>query len=158
MDGQYNWSCVLFPAGQERCTICLFRTPSLRFRGIRVRKQSKDRGLGACAELLECRRLLSATLLHADVDGSASATVGNTLFFLSDGMDKDGTLWKTDGTTAGTSVVKDFSATNGGVVVPSSMTVASNRLFFVVQNQAQGFSQLWRSDGTPGGTTEIFST
>jgi ELWxxDGT repeat protein len=75
---------------------------------------------------------------------SDSAVLGNALYFgatVSDGVRQ---LWKSDGTTAGTSLVND--------VAPSGGIVAFNgALYFSVGEF--GVQKLWKSDGTTGGTT-----
>lgn len=57
-----------------------------------------------------------------------------------------GELWKTDGTTAGTVLVKDslHSSVNG-------LTIANNLIYFTNSNTTFG-RELWRSDGTGSGT------
>ena len=81
----------------------------------------------------------------------------NALYFsASDGV--NGTeLWKTDGTEAGTVLVKDI---NPGVVVfsqpfpnssiPLGLTVFNNALYFQAEGAAG--TELWTSDGTEAGT------
>src|SRR5690242_13600962 len=123
-------------------------------------RQRKDHGRSqgqVCAETLDRRCLLSATLVHGGVDASASATLGNTLFFLNSSAGHDTALWKTDGTSAGTAIVKDFAAANSEIF-SSTLKVAGNRLYFVSRNLSDQVRQLWRSDGTPAGTTSIYST
>lgn len=59
-------------------------------------------------------------------------------------------LWKTDGTLAGTSLVKDaFLGPNSSY--PSDLTVVGNKLFFIADNGTLG-RELWVSDGSPTGT------
>jgi len=71
----------------------------------------------------------------------------------SDGTN-DGThgyeLWRSDGTEAGTELVKDIypgSSTSS----PSGLTVVNGTLFFLAQDAGHG-TELWRSDGTEAGT------
>jgi ELWxxDGT repeat protein len=79
--------------------------------------------------------------------------VNGTLFFTA----WDGTyfakLWKSDGTTAGTVVVKDI---NPGVVAyqPSDLTNVNGTLFFKANNRSSP-PQLWKSDGTEAGTVMV---
>jgi len=114
--------------------------------------------MGIRSEALERRCLLSATLVHAGADISSPAVVGKTLFFLDRGSNEDTVLWKTDGSAAGTAIVKDFSGTKGGTIRPESMTSVGTRLFFVMKSRVDKTLQLWRSDGTSAGTREVFST
>jgi ELWxxDGT repeat protein len=57
-------------------------------------------------------------------------------------------LWRTDGTVAGTRLLKAIGGDFLGGY-PSELTVAGDRLFFVAG------LQLWISDGTPEGTTPV---
>lgn len=59
-------------------------------------------------------------------------------------------LYKTDGTTAGTSLVKDIAP---GLLhsAPNSLTSFDNILYFSASDNING-EELWRSDGTPEGT------
>ncbi|MDP6512603.1 MAG: DUF5011 domain-containing protein [SAR202 cluster bacterium] len=62
-------------------------------------------------------------------------------------------LWKSDGTTAGTVLVKDIFPGSGSSV-PSEFTESGGTLFFAASNGAGG-RQLWKSDGTPAGTVLV---
>src|SRR4051812_47586599 len=68
-------------------------------------------------------------------------------------------LWKSDGTSDGTSLVKDINL-NGDALHDypyrsqpyySSMVVMNDTLFFTATNGQSGM-ELWKSDGTDGGT------
>ncbi|NVJ16948.1 hypothetical protein HV826_22720 [Myxococcus sp. AM010] len=71
-----------------------------------------------------------------------SATTGD------EGMDFE--LWRSDGTTSGTTRVKDIYP---GTVPsqPTNLTVVKDRLFFVADDGVHG-RELWSSDGTSAGT------
>jgi ELWxxDGT repeat protein len=71
---------------------------------------------------------------------------GTTLFSADDGI-RGSELWKTDGTAAGTVLVKDILPGPAGSA-PSMMTIAGSTLFFVA---AGG---LWATDGTAAGTRQ----
>ena len=64
-------------------------------------------------------------------------------------VDGDRELWKSDGTAAGTSRMKDIAL--GASSNPRSMTNVAGTLFFVAYEPATGF-ELWKSDGTESGT------
>ena len=60
-------------------------------------------------------------------------------------------LWRTDGTAAGTSLVRDLAPGSQGSL-PSSLTALGERLVFAASGK------LWASDGTGDGTTLILPT
>lgn len=60
---------------------------------------------------------------------------------------KYSTLWRTDGTTAGTFQIKSFTAK------PSRLTKVGNTLYFTIDNAAG--RSLWKSDGTELGTVIV---
>jgi ELWxxDGT repeat protein len=59
-------------------------------------------------------------------------------------------LWKTDGTSSGTTLVKDINPGPGGSN-PSEMVLFNGLLYFSANDGSHGL-ELWRSDGTAGGT------
>jgi ELWxxDGT repeat protein len=66
-------------------------------------------------------------------------------------------LWRSDGTLAGTTVVKDIIAGIGSSIAdgsPAYLTVIGNRLYFVADDGVKG-RELWRSDGTSAGTVLV---
>ena len=69
------------------------------------------------------------------------------------GDDAGNELWKTDGTAAGTAMVKDINPGFYGSN-PSNLTVSNGTLFFTANDQAHG-SELWKSDGTTSGTVMV---
>lgn len=79
----------------------------------------------------------------------------NTLFFTANDGVNGIELWKTDGTTAGTVMVKDiFTGDNSGTPnssSPSNLIVFNNKLFFTAENDLNG-TELWKTDGTEMGT------
>jgi ELWxxDGT repeat protein len=79
--------------------------------------------------------------------------VGSTLFFTaSDGVNGN-ELWKSDGTAAGTVLVKDIFPGLSGPS-PSSLTAVGNTLFFTANDGVNG-NELWKSDGTAAGTVLV---
>jgi ELWxxDGT repeat protein len=90
------------------------------------------------------RQLCSCAGLHS------VTTVGSTLFFVTNSE-----LWKSDGTAAGTVLVKAFPS----YLFPSELTVVGSTLFFTAGASASdSYRKLWKSDGTPAGTIIVKDT
>lgn len=73
------------------------------------------------------------------------------------GQDTGRELWKTDGTLAGTTVVKDILAGAGNSIAantPAYLTVIGNKLYFVADDGVKG-REIWRSDGSAAGTVLV---
>jgi ELWxxDGT repeat protein len=92
-------------------------------------------------------------LIRAGATGyglSELVDVNGTLFFAAGDSASGVELWKSDGTPAGTVLVKDIRM---GVddANPSALTAVGATLFFLVPGVTQGV-ELWKSDGTAGGT------
>ena len=112
------------------------------------------------AEALEDRILpsLSPTLLKNINPGNAgsypqSLTQVNGLIFFEAVNDGDAELWRSDGTAAGTILLKDFfsSARNAPLTDPTSV----NGTLFFLWDDGSPREALWRSNGTPAGTVQI---
>jgi ELWxxDGT repeat protein len=79
--------------------------------------------------------------------------VGDTLFFGANYTwtpDRQWELWKSDGTEAGTALVKVFSFESSPYAPPLLQNV--NGMLFLRGGDAYTGQELWKSDGTPGGT------
>jgi ELWxxDGT repeat protein len=76
------------------------------------------------------------------------ANVSGTLFFTANYTTGSDQLWKTNGTSAGTVLVKDLSSDVG------DFTNVNGTLFFVKDIAPYGL-ELWKSDGTAGGTVKV---
>src|SRR5262245_6014764 len=106
-------------------------------------------------EPLEARMQLSLTTqLVADINtGVSDVTVGGTIvevgsiaYFVGSDEATGGGLWKSDGTAAGTGLVKD--------ITPGNLTNVNGTLFFTSDDGVHG-AQLWKSDGTEAGTVPL---
>jgi ELWxxDGT repeat protein len=95
-----------------------------------------------------------------DVDGFPNdsspynfTVVNNTLFFTAYNDTYGSELWKSDGTTAGTVLVKDiYTGTSGSN--PSYLTAISGTLYFQAYDSTYG-GELWKSNGTAAGTVLV---
>jgi ELWxxDGT repeat protein len=79
---------------------------------------------------------------------------GNTTFFVAEDGSHGPELWKTDGTGAGTVLVKDIRPGRTGSA-PRQLTALGNLLLFAVDDGAGAGLELWRSDGTDAGTVQV---
>ncbi len=99
--------------------------------------------------------------IHPDGDDNSNPTgltvIGSTLFFkATDGIgvgESGQELWKSDGTEAGTVIVKDINPS--GQSVPLWLTKVGNTLFFSALEFSTGDRELWRSNGTAVGTVRV---
>jgi ELWxxDGT repeat protein len=105
------------------------------------------------------------TVMVADLrNGSLSSAPANllnangTLFFTAsagtNGVSTSGVeLWKSDGTTGGTVMVRDI-APGSLSSSPANLTMVSTNVFFSASDGTNGV-ELWKSDGTFGGTALV---
>ena len=81
--------------------------------------------------------------------------VNNTLFFIAADGIHGYELWKSDGTSEGTVLVKDINPLSASSQ-PSGLFVYNNTLFF---NASDGASErFWQSDGTAAGTVQVWES
>jgi trimeric autotransporter adhesin len=79
--------------------------------------------------------------------------IGNTVYFTANDGTNGIALWKTDGTTVGTVMVKDLNSV--AINFPSNIgTPVNNTLFFTANTGTNGL-ELWKSDGTNSGTVMV---
>jgi ELWxxDGT repeat protein len=107
----------------------------------------------------------SGTVLVRDINqGTGSAfhwwwrntwftNVNGTLYFVADDGTTGYELWKSDGTSAGTRLVRNINS-GGFSSYPQYLTNVSGTLFFSAYDGNKGY-ELWKSDGTPGGTVLV---
>jgi len=105
----------------------------------------------------------NGTMLVKDIDptscgsyGCSGSPVGfrafgNRLYFNASDSISGSELWATDGTTVGTTLVKDIKAGANGSY-PGNLTVVNDKLLFSADDGTNGY-ELWSSDGTGGGTS-----
>jgi ELWxxDGT repeat protein len=88
-------------------------------------------------------------------DPTSLTVFGNTLYFAAtNGETANGKeLWKTDGTSAGTVMVRDiYPGINGSN--PANLHISYDKLYFMANDGFKG-PELWTSDGTSAGTTLV---
>lgn len=98
----------------------------------------------------------SEPYMVADINTSGSSApsyliaMGNTAFFAATSFTYGTELWKSDGTTDGTVMVKDINPGTSSSYL-SKLTILGNTLYFIANDGTSG-TELWKSDGTPEGT------
>ena len=84
-------------------------------------------------------------------------------FFANDGV-KGMELWKTDGTTAGTVLIKDINPGGNSSYRPAldqrpKLTIYDNHLYFIASNSGSDNNlrahKMWKTDGTTAGTVDV---
>ena len=119
-------------------------------------------GTGLGLELWASDGVETGTVFVKDIHTGSGSSMGAFYANLNgfkyfDGTSRDLTgivteLWRTDGTNAGTTLVKAITASGPGY--PRSLTTIGNQLFFYAYDNTNGY-ELWKSDGTAAGTTLI---
>jgi len=96
------------------------------------------------------------------VEGSGAAPgkpplfkLDNQAYFINAPATTGADLWKSDGTTAGTVIVKDITSAGEGNITFRFMDQINDLLYFITLDSATGNSSLWQSDGTADGTVLI---
>ena len=101
----------------------------------------------------------TTTIASAAVAPRAIFSVGNRLLFVGQTATAGRELFSSDGTAAGTGLLKELVSGSGGIDDSSLNTkirASTSRLFLSFQNPAvTNDTQLWVSDATPAGTVEI---
>jgi ELWxxDGT repeat protein len=80
---------------------------------------------------------------------------GDVTFFTAEDPARGRELWRSDGTAAGTVLVKDIVA-GPASSSPTNLTDVDGTLFFRIAGVGLG-QQLWKSDGTAAGTVQVAS-
>lgn len=88
--------------------------------------------------------------------GSQSILFDGKLYFQGDNGTDGDELWVSDGTTAGTKMIKDINTAAAANSDPESFTIMNNKLYFVAD--AGTGAQLWVTDGTTDGTVMVAET
>jgi ELWxxDGT repeat protein len=90
----------------------------------------------------------------ADSSPSLFAAGAHFLFFVADDGVAGPELWKTDGTAAGTVMVKDVRPGATGAGIRDVVSIGGDVVLFTASDGVSG-QELWRSDGTAAGTTLV---
>jgi ELWxxDGT repeat protein len=116
------------------------------------------------AELWKSDGTLSGTMLVKDINAGAGSsmnmtpgakgfftTFGSAVYFQATDGSTGYEFWKTDGTTVGTSIVKDIQ-TGSAASNPSGLLATTTSIYFFANDGTTGMEP-WISDGTTVGTT-----
>ena len=94
----------------------------------------------------------AGTVVIDDVP-NCSALVNNVFYFVAQGSDIGEELWRTDGTTAGTYLLKNIAPTFNSSS-PRDLVNLNGTLYFTADDNVNG-RELWKSDGTAAGTVML---
>lgn len=94
---------------------------------------------------------INTTPLIASSSPREFVTVGDQVFFVATTPAAGVGLWKTDGTPAGTVLLRGFGTIRSQRFW---LTPFGNLVLFVADDVVSG-QELWRSDGTPAGTVRV---
>lgn len=85
-------------------------------------------------------------------------TFNGNIFFLGIQEDSSPKIWKSDGTSANTSILKDvyLPKDGGGAqdLLPNSTAILNGKLFFI-GTDGNSVGEIWKTDGTPSGTVKV---
>lgn len=130
----------------------------------RTRQQAHNRFRKMLIETCETRMLLATVPVQIDLrttplnsDPAEVTTVGAITYFTADDGVNGRELWKTDGTSAGTQLVKDIYPGQSSSNIKGLANV-NGSLFFAAVDHNTGSYGIWKSNGTAVGTTLIDAT
>lgn len=87
-------------------------------------------------------------------DPSELVVIGNTVYFAANNGKDSNELWRSDGTSAGTRLVRDSEGIFQTGSNPSSLAKSNGLLFFSGIGTLLD-RELWKSDGTATGTVQV---
>jgi ELWxxDGT repeat protein len=90
---------------------------------------------------------------ECDADPHFLTSTGSLLFFAADDGVHGREPWRSDGTAAGTQMIRDIAPGPAGST-PTGLVAAGGEVFFAADDGLHGI-ELWRSDGTEAGTRMV---
>jgi ELWxxDGT repeat protein len=107
----------------------------------------------SCGSIAQSPELVKKITTYSQVAPIFLTNVNGTLFFVAEDGINGWELWKSDGTTAGTYMVKDITAGSASSDFKDLINM-NGMLFFTVDDGVHGY-ELWKSDGTANGTVMV---
>jgi len=98
--------------------------------------------------------LNNATSIYTS-DNAEFVELNGYIYFAAGDTSNNVELWKTDGTSGGTILVKEINASTASSSFPTKLIVYNNKIYFNASNGLSGSNngyELWTSDGTTAGT------
>lgn len=98
------------------------------------------------------------TLLPANISSYPTdfATAGGVTYFAANTSATGRELWKSDGTPAGTTLVKDvWPGPSGGLQNTAGLVEMGGAIYFTADDGTGSWHEVWRSDGTAEGTVRL---
>ena len=107
---------------------------------------------GTAAGTIELATLFNTPTTFADLNGE--------IYFYKSTYDTGTELWKSDGTVAGTKIVKDLNPGKGSSVYiyDEYLYTVNNKIIFLATNLGNNSNGIYSSDGTAEGTVFVKST
>ncbi len=93
---------------------------------------------------------INASLMGSNVSFQKIANLNGSLIFMATNAATGSELWKSDGTQAGTVLIKDLNP-GAGDSYPDNFFAINNIMYFTATDGVAGL-ELWKTDGTAAGT------
>ncbi len=105
--------------------------------------------------LVQLVKEFQAGAADGDPVPSANALLGGYLYMRASGEGIGSELYRSDGTTGGTTLVKDINPGTGSSNPSYFVLNASNSILYFCANDGTHGVELWRTDGSAGGTSLV---
>lgn len=110
--------------------------------------------LGSAATTNLLKDILVLPTVNSNSNANLWTKAGGTIYFTANDGVNGREIWKTNGSTSGTSLVKDVQPGNNSNFGPFALTEFNYQLYFL-QNDGTNGIQVWKSNGTEEGTQMV---